>query len=153
MSDLVHCLAVLKALGVSEIIYHLSGGGDEGTVELEQVIWLDGREAPLPAVTIGITGAGAVKLDECLESLVADLPDGDWVNNEGGYGNVILRPQETDEALRTECDMTYGCEEENEPDFADEEESADFHDHEAEPEPGPLAIDDTNLQPAKGGTP
>ena len=152
MSDLAHCLAVLKALGVSEVVYHLSGGGDEGTVELEDVIWLDGRQAPLPPVTVGITDAGTVlRLDECLESLVADLPDGDWVNNEGGSGNVVLHPQESDEACQTECDITYGWEEESEPDFEDDEESADFDDQ--APEPAPLTIDAASLQPEKETTP
>ena len=28
MSDLPHCLAILKALEISEVVYHLSGGGD-----------------------------------------------------------------------------------------------------------------------------
>ena len=31
MSDLAHCLAILKALEVSEVKYCLSGGGDSGT--------------------------------------------------------------------------------------------------------------------------
>jgi hypothetical protein len=30
MSDLAHCLAILKALQIGEVRYSLSGGGDSG---------------------------------------------------------------------------------------------------------------------------
>ena len=123
MSDLEHCLAILQALQVSEVRYCLSGGGDSGTTDLEEVIYLDGRHGPLPSVTVGITSCGGtVALDERLEDIVANLPDGDWCNNEGGYGNVVLRPQECDDDLKVECDMTYG-EENDDRDFEDDEES------------------------------
>ena len=36
MSDLAHCLAILKALQVREIHYALSGGGDSGTATLSR---------------------------------------------------------------------------------------------------------------------
>ena len=122
MSDLEHCLAILKALQISEVRYCLSGGGDSGTTELEHVLYRDGHHATLPSVTIDIdSGGGTVGLDERLENIVADIPDGDWVNNEGGYGHVTLRPHETDEDLQVECDMTYG-EESDDPDFEDDEE-------------------------------
>jgi hypothetical protein len=38
MSDLKHCLAILQALQVSEVRYCLSGGGDSGTTDLEEVM-------------------------------------------------------------------------------------------------------------------
>jgi hypothetical protein len=150
MSHLEQCLAILKALQISEVAYCLSGGGDSGTAELNRVVYADGREGPLPSVTLGITDAGGlVCLDERLEQIVSEIPDGDWCNNEGGYGAVILHPQESDEDLQVECDMTYG-EDSEDPDFEDEEPSP-------MPDGGPdldagdaLAIDDSNLQPAKG---
>ena len=108
-SELEHCLAILKALQIDEVSYCLSGGGDSGTVEINHVLYADGRHGPLPTVTIDITDAGGiVSLDERLENIVYELPDGDWINNEGGYGNVVLRPQETDPDCQVECDMTYG---------------------------------------------
>jgi hypothetical protein len=155
MSDLEHCLAILKALQVSEIRYCLSGGGDSGTAELEHVLYCDGRHGPLPSVTIGITGGGGIVcLDERLECVVADIPDGDWVNNEGGYGHVVLRPQESDEDLRVDCDMTYG-EETDDPDFEDDEEfpASDFNDADPDTPGETIAVDDSTLQPAKGDIP
>ena len=87
MSELSHCLAILKASDVSEVVYHLSGGGDFGTCELATVIYEDGRHAALPMVTVGITDYGEIiTLGSCLDRLVEELPDGDWINNEGGSG-------------------------------------------------------------------
>jgi hypothetical protein len=155
MSDLAHCLAILKALEVREVRYHPSGGGDSGTTELESVFYSGGRTGPLPSVTVGITSSGGIVcLDERLECIVADIPDGDWCNNEGGYGHVTLRPQENDTDLQVECDMTYG-EESEDRDFEDDEEflSAEFD----EADPGvagdALTIDHNVLQPAKGDIP
>ena len=90
----------------------------------------------------------------CLDSIVADIPDGDWFNNEGGYGNVTLYPQETDEDLRVECDMTYG-EEDDDQDFEDDEEfiASDFNDTGPENSGDAIAVDDSTLQPAKGNIP
>jgi hypothetical protein len=152
MSDLAHCLAILKALQIGEVRYSLSGGGDSSTTTLEDVSHSDGRRVALPTVTIGIDdfGEGVVTLDERLESLVADIPDGDWINNEGGYGSVILRPQEP-EGDHIECDMTYG-DDEGAADFEDDE-TADFADSDpSDPDAdGTLIIDDTTL--TKGETP
>ena len=97
MSNLEHCLEVLKALHVVEVMYCLSGGGDEGTADLDHVLYADGTSGPLPSVMLAVTDAGGIVcLDKRLEALIYDLPEGDWINNEGGHGTVILRPQETD---------------------------------------------------------
>jgi hypothetical protein len=151
MSELEHCLAILKALQIAEVSYCLSGGGDSGTVEINHVLYADGRHGPLPTVTLGVNDVGGtITLDERLENIVYELPDGDWINNEGGHGNVVLRPHEDDPDCQVECDITYG--EDSEPDFDDEEEelASDFDD------PGPageIAVDDSALQPAKGDEP
>jgi hypothetical protein len=149
-SELEHCLAILHALEISEVQYWLSGGGDSGTAEIQPVLYAGGHEGPLPMVTIGITDAGAVvSLDERLEILAGDVPEGDWVNNEGGRGTVTFHPQETDPDCQVDCDMTYGEDGDFEDeDFEDEEE--DFLDFdEAEP-PNAIAVDDSALQPAEG---
>ena len=151
ISDLEHCLAILKALQIAEVSYCLSGGGDSGTVDINHVLYSDGRNGRMPPVTVGITDSGStISLDERLESLIYDVPDGDWINNEGGHGTVVLRPQETDPDCQVECDMTWG-EDSDEPDFEDDEESvADFSDAEPATADEPIAIDDSALQPAKG---
>jgi hypothetical protein len=153
MSDLEYCLAILKALHISEVRYCLSGGGDSGTAELEHVLYHDGRPGPLPSVTLAITDVGGIVcLDERLEHIVADFPDGDWVNNEGGYGHVTLRPLESDEDLQVECDMTYG-QEDSDPDFEDDEQSTDFNDADSGTSGAGIAVDDSTLLPANGDAP
>ena len=152
-SDLEYCLAILQALQIAEVSYCLSGGGDSGTVEINHVLYADDHYGEMPTVTVGITdvGGGIVCLDERLENIVYGLPDGDWINNEGGYGTVVLRPQETDPDYQVECDMTYG-EDSDEPDFEDDEEflSTDFNDTDATANDGPIAVDDSALEFAKG---
>ena len=56
MSNLEHCLEILKALHVVEVIYCLSGGGDTGTVDFDHALYADGKSGPLPEVTLAITG-------------------------------------------------------------------------------------------------
>jgi hypothetical protein len=154
-SELEHCLAILTALQIAEVSYCLSGGGDSGTVELDHVLYADGHCGTMPAVTVGITDVGGlVCLDERLENIVHDLPDDDWINNEGGHGNVVLRPQEADPDCQVECDMTYG-EDDGEPDFEDEDDqflTPDFSDADLAATDRSIVIDDSALQPAKGNS-
>jgi hypothetical protein len=154
ISHLEHCLAILKALQIAEVSYCLSGGGDQGTVELDHVLHADGRCGPMPPVTAGVSDSGStISLDERLENLIYDVPDGDWINNEGGHGTVVLYPQETDPDCQVECDMTYGTYgDDDEQDFEDEDEEellAEFN--AGDPADEPIAIDDSTLQPAKEG--
>jgi hypothetical protein len=154
MSDLDHCLAILKALQITEVSYCLSGGGDQGTVELDHVRYADGRCGPMPIVTVGISDSGStVILDERLENLVYELPDGDWINNEGGSGTIELRPLEADLDCQVECSMTYGTyynDDDDGPDFEDEEKELLAEFNAGDPVNEPIAIDDSALQPATG---
>jgi hypothetical protein len=127
-STLDDCLAILKALQITEVTYCLSGSGHSGTAEIDRVLYADGHSGRLPMVTVDIAGGGGtISLEERLEGIVYDLPDGDWVNNEGGHGTVTFRPQEPDPENQIQCDMTYGEDgEDSDPDFEDEEEFIEF---------------------------
>jgi len=154
MTTLDHCLAILQAIGVSEIHYTLDGGGDSGTTTLDAVHYLDGScTGLLPHLTIGLADhCGLLTLDDLLDRTVAELPDGDWVNNEGGYGAVTLRPQETDADLRVEYDMTYReCDDDFEDDGFAPEPAVDFD--ETGEEEAPLVIDDALLPTGRGVAP
>lgn len=112
-------IAVLTALGIQELEYALDGGGDSGDSTLERIQHVDGRTLEkLPNIPIGIHGGGwPYMLEALLDDLVADLPEGDWINNEGGYGTVIIRPFAEEEDLCFDCDMTYR----EEGDYGDDE--------------------------------
>ena len=100
---------ILRALDITEIQYSLSGGGDSGETELERVEMRgDPGKHDLPDIPIFITDTGhAQELPDLLSGIVAEAPDGDWVNNEGGYGTVYIRPFDDEDDLAIECDMTY----------------------------------------------
>jgi hypothetical protein len=149
MSDLDFCLNVLRVLDIEEVTYRLDGGGDSGTVYLEAVMYRDGREvSTLPKITIGITCGGyTITLADWLLDLIYDIPDGDWINNEGGRGNVRLRPFEADGQVL--CAITYGEEGTDEPDF-DDDECPDTGFDDRGPELGTIMIDDVVLQSEQG---
>lgn len=71
-------IALLRALGIKEIEYSLSGGGDSGETTLERVAYRDGRTVhELPNIPVGISGPGQVEtIDHLLDRLVTDLPAG-----------------------------------------------------------------------------
>jgi hypothetical protein len=80
MSDLDHCLAILKALQIAEVSYCLSGGGDQGTVELDYVLYADGRYGPMPPVTVSVRDRGStVTLDERLDNLIRRIKGQPWM--------------------------------------------------------------------------
>lgn len=122
-------IALLRAIGIAELEYSLDGGGDSGDATLERIEHRDARRLDrLPDIPTGVDGAGRPRLlSWLLDDIVADLPDGDWVNNEGGYGTVIVRPFEEDEDLRFDCDMTFR----EEGDYGDDE---DFQEKEFDDE-------------------
>lgn len=127
-------ISLLRALGIAEIEYSLSGGGDSGETTLERVTYRDGRTIhELPNIPIGISATGQVEtIEHLLDRIASDLPEGDWVNNEGGYGSVFIRPLEEDEDLRFECDMTFR----EEGDYGDDDEGfVDEDEFEEEDEP------------------
>jgi hypothetical protein len=113
-------IAVLTAIGIQEVEYSLDGGGDSGATTLERIQHVDGRVLEtLPRIPIGIDGGGRpYMLEALLDDLVADLPKGDWVNNEGGYGTIVIRPFEDEEDVCFDVDMAYR----EEGDYGDDEE-------------------------------
>lgn len=101
--------AILRALQITKIEYSLSGGGDSGETTLERVTYRDNPTShTLPDIPIFISDTGQIQhLPDLLERIVADAPEGDWVNNEGGFGTVYVRPFENEMDLSLECDMTF----------------------------------------------
>lgn len=119
-------MALLGAFGVEEIEFSLNGSGDSGDTTLEYVRYADGHEeSRIPGFAIGFHPRGeAYTLESYLENLASDLPEGDWVNNEGGYGEVFIRPT-ADEDERFECNMTFRDEYDDEDDFDEDLEEED----------------------------
>lgn len=102
-------IELLQALNIEMIAFALNGGGDTGETTVEEVRFRDGQMGQsIPALPIAITDLGNVAtLDIDLSNIAADAPEGDWVNNEGGYGTVTIHPFDPDPHERLGCDMTY----------------------------------------------
>ncbi|MDF0490433.1 hypothetical protein PX554_20085 [Sphingomonas sp. H39-1-10] len=138
MSDILIDSAcdLLRALGIVAATFALDGGGDSGESTLATVRYADGREDyRLPELPIALHNDGRpILLGGFLEDYSSDLPDGDWVNNEGGYGTVTIRPLETDPHERVECDMTYRADDDYDDDDYDEDDDPDDPDDPDEPD-------------------
>jgi hypothetical protein len=119
-------LACLEALDIEELTVSLDGSGDSGDAVLDCALTRAGETVvALPRITIAVTPSGeAITLEELAVNVAAELPEGNWVDNEGGYGIVTYRPFEDDPGSRVDVDMTYRDEYEgdDDPDFEDEPE-------------------------------
>lgn len=118
--------AILRALNITKVEYSLSGGGDSGESVLERIECREGEDrTTLPDIPVFITDSGQIRnLPELLENIVADAPEGDWVNNEGGFGTVAVFPFDDEEDLTIVCDMTFR----EDGDYGDDEDDEDFVD-------------------------
>jgi|GEM_PF-6695585 len=156
---------ILAALGVSEISFTLEGGGDEGTIEFDDISWLpqhpDGT--PVQERALDTIPHFDGNLLHALQDGVSEWPD-NWADGEGGYGNVTIRPFAEDPAERIDIAMVYRDGEDHERDDDDElggdleldDDDADGPAEEAtpaDPAQGGIAImdDDADETPAPGG--
>lgn len=130
-------VTLLRALGIEEVEYHLDGGGDSGDTSLERVLYIDGHEEThLPDLPISFNPRGEVQtLPHYLDNLASNLPEGDWINNDGGSGEVFIRPMADDEDW-FECNMTFHDEDDYEGDDFEEGEGG-FDDADEPPALGP----------------
>jgi hypothetical protein len=124
MSGLSLMLACLRALDIVEVVVSLEGSSDSGDAEFDHFISRSGEAIyRLPKLTVDLSGTS---LTDLINDVAREIPDGDWVNNEGGYGTVTFRPFEADPDDAVECDMVYRDEsEDGDSDFEDEEEDPD----------------------------
>ena len=118
-NDMDGTLRQVAAMGYAGV--ELVGYGNLDRQQLKEVI----DETSLQVVA---AHADLPRLQNELEDIVAEAPEGDWVNNEGGQGTVVVRPFEDEEEERIECDITYGDEEYDNgegDDFVDEDDPDD----------------------------
>lgn len=134
-------IRILRSLRIEEVCFELNGGGDSGDTTLRHVRYQGASETQveLPQFKIGLNSYGQpVDLADILEQFASDVPDIDWINNDGGSGTVTLRPLEEPEDW-IENTVTY-----HEPD--DDLEEDDFQDDEFDDDE-PLAGGDHGVEP------
>ena len=127
-------IRLLASLGVTYLRFSLSGGGDSGDCEIDEIQFAerhpDGQpvqplnlsQVPWPNHTGGLASA--------LEDFAADLPEYDWVNNSGGSGTVEFHPFNEDPII---VDMRYG-------DYDDDHDDEEDDDNLDEPYPADTSV-------------
>ena len=89
-------LLKLKDKGVSEILIEFSGGGDSGDVDNVSFKDFNGNYVNQDSTTVTV-------FEDLAWKLIADKVDtvGDWVNNEGGWGEITIN------VVNSDYDLNY----------------------------------------------
>jgi hypothetical protein len=76
---------VIKDHNISKIIIEYSGGGDDGCID--EVNFEDINE---DNVKVDMTKEVESEWDDLLYDMVSNNVEWDWINNDGGYGQMII---------------------------------------------------------------
>ena len=134
-SETTFLLACLSALDLTELVVRLDGSGDSGDAEFDHAVTSTGQTLyELPKITIEPGYPFSTNLETLVLEVASNTPDGNWYDNEGGYGTVTFYPFNDDDPV--ECNMTYRDEYPGEDgdDFEDEDDDLsddEFEDAEA----------------------
>ena len=82
-------LKKLRDLNVSKIEISYSGGGDDGCIDHYQVYTInsEGKEKYNSSISVS---SFADAFDDYIYELLSNVIEWDWVNNEGGYGELVI---------------------------------------------------------------
>ena len=104
---------VIKDHNIAKIEIHYSGGGDDGCIE--EVNFEDINENN---INVTMTKEVEAEWDNLLYDMVSNNVEWDWINNDGGYGQMIIdctknpwnvkinHVQRTSEDHHYDCDFT-----------------------------------------------
>lgn len=111
-------LDMMASLGIVKVVYELNGSGDSGDVELGDVEYAPGRQpVDIDTIPVGLDGHGSPEtLGTYLENHASNYPSGNWYDNDGGQGQVVYLPTET-EGERIVENMEYNEESEDDDDY------------------------------------
>ena len=76
---------VIKDHNISKIEIEYNGGGDDGCID--EVRFEDINENP---INVKMEGEVESAWDDLLYNMVSDNVEWDWINNDGGYGQMII---------------------------------------------------------------
>ena len=82
-------LRELKDLGIVRIQIHYSGGGDDGCIESTDAFILDDKGQEKWARDI-VPDDFHDMFEEVFYNFISRNVEWDWVNNDGGYGNIEI---------------------------------------------------------------
>ena len=76
---------VIKDHNISKIQVDYSGGGDDGCIDEVRFEDIDGKK-----INVNMTGEVEHAWDDLLYNMVSDNVEWDWINNDGGHGQMII---------------------------------------------------------------
>ena len=76
---------VIKDHNISKIEIDYSGGGDDGCVEEVRFEDIDGNN-----IDVQMENEVETEWDDLLYNMLSDNIEWDWINNDGGYGQMII---------------------------------------------------------------
>lgn len=85
-------LDLLRAKGVGSVVFAYDGGGDDGQVG-DAVAYpkgVDPHKQENAALVMELPDAFVEPLRDLAFSILGHYCPGDWVNNEGGYGSILI---------------------------------------------------------------
>jgi len=82
-------LKKLRDLNVSKIEISYSGGGDDGCIDHYQVYTINSEGEEKYNSSISVSSFSDV-FDDYIYELLSNVIEWDWVNNEGGYGELVI---------------------------------------------------------------
>lgn len=79
-------VALCMAAGFTRIKFHFDGSGDSGQIEA-----IDGyKSSDKAAASVDVPQALYVELEKGAYGILERHFPGDWVNNDGGFGSIVL---------------------------------------------------------------
>jgi hypothetical protein len=88
-------LRKLKDLNVSKIEISYSGGGDDGCIDNYAIYTIDSKGEEKYNRDIEISSF-ANAFEDYIYELLSNVIEWDWVNNEGGYGELVIDIEKQD---------------------------------------------------------
>jgi hypothetical protein len=88
-------LKKLRDLNVSKIEIHYSGGGDDGCIDHYSAYTINSKGEEEYNRDIGISSFASA-FDDYIYGLLSNVIEWDWINNEGGYGELVIDIEKQD---------------------------------------------------------
>tara|TARA_Y100001970_G_C13618238_1_gene548157 strand:- start:45 stop:413 length:369 start_codon:yes stop_codon:yes gene_type:complete len=76
---------VIKDHNIANIEVEYNGGGDDGCIDEVRFEDIDGKK-----INVNMTGEVEHAWDDLLYNMVSDNVEWDWINNDGGHGQMII---------------------------------------------------------------
>jgi hypothetical protein len=81
---------VIKDHNISKIEIEYNGGGDDGCIDDVRYYTIDPGSGDEVDIDVNLKGEVEAEWDNLLYDMVSHNVEWDWINNDGGYGQMII---------------------------------------------------------------